>query len=65
MSSLVDFQKETREIIEKARQERASVLDLSRRGLTAIPADVFQLAGLERLDLYNNRLRVIPPHIAH
>jgi internalin A len=64
MSSLVDFQKETREIIEKARQERASVLDLSRRGLTAIPAAVFQLTGLERLDLYNNRLRAIPPRIA-
>ena len=64
MSSLVDFQQETREIIEKAQQEQASVLDLSRRGLTAIPVEVFQLAGLERLDLYNNRLRAIPPQIA-
>ena len=64
MSSLVDFQKETQEIIEKARQEQALVLDLSRRGLTAIPGAVFQLTRLERLDLYNNRLQALPPHIA-
>lgn len=64
MSSLVDFQQETREIIERARRERARVLDLSRRGLTAVPTAVFDLAELERLDLYNNQLHCVPPHIA-
>jgi Leucine-rich repeat (LRR) protein len=35
-------------------------LDLSNRGLTAIPADVFSRTGLERLDLSGNRLTGAP-----
>jgi len=64
MSSLVDVQQEIRAILEQARREPAGVLDLSRRGLTAIPVEVFERVGLERLDLYNNQLRSLPPQIA-
>lgn len=35
-------------------------LDLSTRGLTAIPSDVYLRTGLERLDLSNNRLTGSP-----
>jgi Leucine-rich repeat (LRR) protein len=37
-----------------------NVLDLSGRGLTAIPNDVFSKVGLERLDLSDNRLTGAP-----
>jgi len=37
-----------------------TTLDLSNRGLTAIPADVFSRSALERLDLSNNRLSGAP-----
>ncbi len=42
------------------KQASASELDLSGRGLTAIPSDVFSRTDLTRLDLSNNRLTGAP-----
>lgn len=43
-----------------------AVLDLSGRGLTKVPLDVFEQTGLERLDLSDNKLtEALPAEIRH
>ena len=46
--------------IEKARSEGAPVLDLSGRGLTALPESIGQLTQLQQLYIYNNQLTALP-----
>ena len=40
--------------------DKVQVLDLSNRGLTEIPVEIFQLASLTQLYLYENQIGVIP-----
>jgi internalin A len=51
--------------IEKAKREKATILDLSRLGLTAVPKALGQLTALTRLDLDNNRLTTLPEALGH
>jgi internalin A len=46
--------------IETARREKATALDLSCLGLTAVPKSLGQLTALQELDLYNNQLTSVP-----
>ncbi|MDB9491355.1 leucine-rich repeat domain-containing protein [Dolichospermum circinale CS-534/05] len=55
---------EAEERIEKARQEGAIVLDLSKMKLTEIPDAIASLTQLQELDLGNNQLTAIPDAIA-
>ncbi|MDB9546503.1 COR domain-containing protein [Dolichospermum circinale] len=55
---------EAEERIEKARQEGAIVLDLSKMKLTEIPDAIASLTQLQGLDLGNNQLTAIPDAIA-
>ncbi|XCN72476.1 MAG: COR domain-containing protein [Candidatus Electrothrix aestuarii] len=49
-------------IIKKAKKK--SLLNLSSRGLTELPPELFQLTNLIRLDLTNNELTSLPSEIA-
>ena len=44
-------------------RRRATVLDLSRLGLTSLPSRIGQLAKLSELNLAHNRLRDLPPEL--
>lgn len=47
---------EANEIIKQAKEKKLSVLDLRGLNLTEIPGEVFELTGLQRLNLSNNHL---------
>src|SRR3972149_3393614 len=49
--------------IQEAAATGATELDLSGLGLTALPAELWQLTALERLDLSENQLTTLPPEI--
>ena len=55
---------ECREIIEKAAAERATELDLSRKELKELPAEISRLTNLTSLDLSSNKLTQLPPEIS-
>ena len=44
-------------------RRRASVLDLSRLGLSCLPGKMGQLPKLSELNLAHNRLRTLPPEV--
>ena len=60
---IIDLQGEVNRLIEEAKKNKSSVLNLSRKELNEIPSEVFNLIYLERLDLYNN-IHFIPSGIA-
>ena len=55
--------KELVQLIERAEQEGATRLDLTGRGLTALPPEIGQLTSLASLDLMSNQLTALPPEI--
>lgn len=57
--------KELSRILQDAEQNRATRLDLSNRGLTSLPAEIFRLTSVQRLDLSNNKLTDLPETIAN
>jgi internalin A len=52
------------QLIEQARAENSTELDLSDKGLTEIPPEIFQLSNLQQLWLSNNQITKIPDAIA-
>ena len=58
-----DAYKEALRRIKKAKDEAATMLDLSYMGLTAIPPEIGQLTTLTRLRLHRNQLITLPPEI--
>ncbi|MEL6553519.1 MAG: COR domain-containing protein [Cyanobacteria bacterium J06621_11] len=50
-------------VLEKARKEEATELDLSERGLTELPAELFQIKSLKVLNLSGNQLTTLPNEI--
>jgi len=50
-------------VIEKAKAIGATALDLSNRGLTALPPEIGQLINLTHLHLGDNQLTELPPEI--
>ena len=57
-------QKELLQIIEQAANKRVTSLDLSRKGLRALPPQIGQLTNLTELYLSYNQLSALPPQIA-
>ncbi|MFN6439842.1 MAG: COR domain-containing protein [Nostoc sp. DedSLP01] len=51
------------EIIEEAVRAKATMLDLSDKGLTKLPAEIGQLSNLSQLYLNSNQLTTLPPEI--
>jgi internalin A len=51
------------EVIRKAGEDLATVLDLEGRGLQELPPQVFALTNLEKLNLNDNNLTSLPPEI--
>ncbi|MGX9726408.1 MAG: COR domain-containing protein [Candidatus Electronema sp. VV] len=49
--------------IEEAKASGVTSLNLSRKGLTALPPELFQLTNLIKLDLSYNQLTALPPEI--
>ncbi|MEO1396580.1 MAG: COR domain-containing protein [Cyanobacteria bacterium J06634_5] len=49
--------------LEKARREKVSELDLSDKGLTELPVELFQLQNLTQLDLSSNQLTSVPKEL--
>jgi internalin A len=52
------------QLIERAKAENWTELDLSRKELTEIPPEIFQLSQLTKLDLCFNQITKIPDEIA-
>lgn len=50
-------------VIQKAAAGKAAELDLSGKGLSALPPELFQLTDLTYLDLHGNQLAALPPEI--
>ncbi len=57
-------QAELLERIKHAARTKETVLDLSGQNLTALPAELWQLTNLKRLNLDHNKLTLIPPEIS-
>ena len=55
---------EVLQLIEKAKAENWTELDLSYIGLTEIPPEIFQLSNLQVLNLGENQITKIPDAIA-
>ena len=55
---------EVLELIQRAKDERAWMLDLSNKNLTEIPPEIPQLTSLQYLNLRNNQIREIPEALA-
>ena len=53
------------QIIEKAKENKSTKLDLSNQRLTEIPIQVFEIEHLEWLNLNNNNLNNLPESISH
>ncbi|MDZ8083250.1 MAG: leucine-rich repeat domain-containing protein, partial [Nostoc sp. DcaGUA01] len=51
------------QIIEQAAKDKVTQLDLSGKGLTALPAEIGQLSKLQTLDLRRNQLSSLPGEI--
>ncbi len=60
-----DKSSEVSALIEKARREGASTLDLSNKNLTTLPESISQLSQLQRLYLNANQLTTLPESISH
>ena len=56
-------QEKLRQILDGAARDRVEHLDLSNKGLTTLPPEIGQLAGLTSLDLGRNQLTALPPEI--
>jgi len=56
---------EVLELIQRAKDERARKLDLSKKNLTEIPPEIADLTSLQLLDLSNNQISEIPEALAH
>ena len=52
-------------IIADAREQRATTLDLSRRGLTKLPPEIGNLTSLTDLELMGNGLSAVPPALGN
>jgi Leucine-rich repeat (LRR) protein len=52
-----------RSIINNALRRQQKSLDLRNKRLTALPPEIGQLTGLQRLDLSGNQLTALPPEI--
>ena len=52
------------ELLEQARVEKWTELDLSGRSLAVLPGEVWELESLVRLDVSGNLLETLPPAIA-
>src|SRR5918992_1169051 len=57
------WRKDPAEEIRRAREFQTAWLDLSDCDLTEIPEEVFELTGLETLDLAHNQLKSIPDRL--
>ena len=55
---------EVLQLIERAKAENWTELDLRSKELTEIPSEIFQLSNLQQLDLSNNQITKIPDEIA-
>lgn len=55
--------KELLEVIKKAAKDGEAILDLSKKGLTAIPPEIGKLVNLKMLILNGNQLTVLPSEI--
>ncbi len=53
------------QIIEQAARDRVTSLDLSWKGLTALPPEIGNLTNLTELNLYVNKLTALPPEIGN
>jgi internalin A len=56
-------QEELLQLIQQAKENQSTILDLSRKDLTELPPDIAQLSDLKQLDLGINQLRLLPPEI--
>jgi internalin A len=56
---------EVLELIQRAKDERAWMLDLSNKNLTEIPPEIPHLTSLQVLNLNNNQISEIPEALAH
>ncbi len=50
-------------VIEEAKASKVTALNLSMKGLTALPPEIGRLTNLTKLDLWNNHLTILPPEI--
>ena len=58
-------QNELFEIIEKAKKEKATTLDLSDKDIKTLPAEIGSLTNLKDLRLDNNQLVQVPAEIGN
>ncbi len=52
-----------KELLKLNRSRKKGILDLSGRGLTALPPEIGKLTDLTELDVSNNKLTTLPPEI--
>ncbi|WP_442868233.1 leucine-rich repeat domain-containing protein [Bradyrhizobium sp. CCBAU 53415] len=57
------YQVARRRIINNAKRRKQESLDLSGKGLKALPAEIGQLTSLKKLDLSGNQLTTLPSEI--
>ena len=56
--------KEIKDLITRAKESNATILDLSFKGLNSLPPEIFELKNLTTLYIYSNQLTSLPPEIA-
>lgn len=55
---------EIKDLIIKAKESNATTLDLSSKGLTSLPPEIFELKNLTKLSVSGNQLTFLPPEIS-